>query len=417
MNQTNTTTSTTTQKTTPPKKPTPASHAKKPTPTSPKKKATAEKTHTGPQQINLPDAIPLRLMPLGKIRAADQVRTAFDDASLAELAADIAANGVLQPILIRPEGPEAYVIVAGERRFRAAGLAGLVAIPAIVTDVTAEQASALQLAENIQREELSLADTARAVRKLYDQLGSLQTVADRCHKSKAWASKHLATTYDDFGWMAREALEDGISEDLEILHALSKLQALNAYKLAHEAFEALKAGQLSRARARELLEQAKTPKPTPTKAQTLAPDAAWPFPKEKQNSAAPLSPPPAKEPPPWAPQTSIAALSTTIRLNAIDIAREHLRSRTPNQLQALQAHVEALYDQWATIEKRHGQTHALMLLMTNYDDELNTRIAIAGILRHSFDLEQLINTCEGFGNIDQDRYSETFGQLLPQEQE
>lgn len=107
-----------------------------------------------------------------------QPRTVFDSGALAELAASITRHGVLQPILVRETAPDAYEIIAGERRFRASGMAGRATIPAIVT--TADDPTVLALLENIQREDLEPLDLAQFLDRLlaghgatHDELAAL----------------------------------------------------------------------------------------------------------------------------------------------------------------------------------------------------------------------------------------------------
>ena len=109
-------------------------------------------------------------LPLDKIhRSPHQPRQDFDEAALAELAASIRANGVLQPIIVRP-GAMGYEIVAGERRARAARIAGLTAVPAIVRRYSDEDTLVLSLVENIQRADLNAIDRALAYRRLVSHL-------------------------------------------------------------------------------------------------------------------------------------------------------------------------------------------------------------------------------------------------------
>jgi ParB family chromosome partitioning protein len=109
-------------------------------------------------------------LPLDKIHASPhQPRHEFDEAALAELAASIRANGVLQPIIVRP-GALGYEIVAGERRVRAARNAGLAAVPAIVRRYSDEETLVLSLVENIQRADLNAIDRALAYRRLVSHL-------------------------------------------------------------------------------------------------------------------------------------------------------------------------------------------------------------------------------------------------------
>ena len=97
-----------------------------------------------------------------------QPRTAFDKKSIEKLSASIKANGVLQPILVQKKG-ESYQIIAGERRWRAAGLAGLRKIPAIIREPKPEQKALWALIENMQREDLNPIETAKAFKKIMDE--------------------------------------------------------------------------------------------------------------------------------------------------------------------------------------------------------------------------------------------------------
>jgi ParB family chromosome partitioning protein len=102
----------------------------------------------------------------------DQPRTAFDETALGELAASIAVHGVLQPVIVREVADGGYQLVAGERRLRAARMAGLETIPAVIRDGN-DEASSLELAliENIQRADLNPIETALAYRELIDRFG------------------------------------------------------------------------------------------------------------------------------------------------------------------------------------------------------------------------------------------------------
>jgi len=109
-------------------------------------------------------------------RGRYQPRVDMRDESLAELAESIKAQGVVQPIIVRPlpsqgDGEKRYEIVAGERRWRAAQLAGLHAIPAVVRDIPDESAVAVALIENIQRENLNPIEEARALSRLVEEFG------------------------------------------------------------------------------------------------------------------------------------------------------------------------------------------------------------------------------------------------------
>lgn len=107
-----------------------------------------------------------------------QPRRAIDEAQLGALAASIRSSGVMQPVIVRPiggGGAARYELVAGERRWRAAGIAGLAEIPAIVRELSDAQAAEWALVENVQREDLNAMDRARALKSLVERFGSTQS--------------------------------------------------------------------------------------------------------------------------------------------------------------------------------------------------------------------------------------------------
>lgn len=113
-------------------------------------------------------------LPVGVLRAGRyQPRTRMDEGALNDLAESIRAQGIMQPILVRPldDEPGQYEIIAGERRFRAARIAGLEAVPVLVRPVADENAAAMALIENIQREDLNPLEEAHGVRRLLDEFG------------------------------------------------------------------------------------------------------------------------------------------------------------------------------------------------------------------------------------------------------
>lgn len=115
----------------------------------------------------------------------DQPRRAFDETALNELADSIREHGVMQPILVRPLTAGGYQIVAGERRWRAAKLAGLTEIPAVVKELTELAAMELALVENLQREDLNAVEEALGYRKLMDSFSLTQEqVAAKVGKSR-----------------------------------------------------------------------------------------------------------------------------------------------------------------------------------------------------------------------------------------
>ena len=139
-----------------------------------------------------PTSLKLAQLQTGKY----QPRTHMDDAALAELAASIKAQGVMQPILVRAVDPtpgaERYEIVAGERRWRASRLAGLSEIPVLVRSIPDEQALAMALIENIQRENLNPLEEAQGLQRLIDEFAlTHQQAADAVGRSRPAASNLL----------------------------------------------------------------------------------------------------------------------------------------------------------------------------------------------------------------------------------
>ncbi len=129
---------------------------------------------------------------VGRIRPnPDQPRTHFDEAALGELAESIAKRGVLQPILLRRRD-DGYEIVAGERRWRAAQVARLHTVPAIVREIDDSAAAEIALIENVQRQDLNALEEAEGYRQLIDRYGHTQDgVAQLVHKSRSHVANLL----------------------------------------------------------------------------------------------------------------------------------------------------------------------------------------------------------------------------------
>ena len=122
----------------------------------------------------------IETLPLREIEPdPGQPRKTFDDETLAELSASIAEHGLLQPSAVRPKPSGGYLLVAGERRWRASRMAGLTEVPVIVKDVTDEQAMELALVENLQREDLDPVEEAAGIRELMTRCDLTQEQAAR----------------------------------------------------------------------------------------------------------------------------------------------------------------------------------------------------------------------------------------------
>jgi len=128
-------------------------------------------------------------------RGQYQPRKDMNPAALDELAESIRRQGIMQPIMVRPLGKDSYEIVAGERRWRAAQLAGLDAVPVIVKTITDEDAIALALIENIQREDLNAMEEALALTRLQQEFGySQKEVAEAVGKPRSTVANLMRLT-------------------------------------------------------------------------------------------------------------------------------------------------------------------------------------------------------------------------------
>lgn len=129
----------------------------------------------------------LAMLPVSSIEPhPDQPRRHFDDAALDELAASIAARGVIQPVIVRPLGQGRFQLVAGERRWRASQRAQVHEIPALVRTLTEREVMALALIENLQREDLNPIEEARAYQRLAEH------EHDSRPTSPAWSTRAAA---------------------------------------------------------------------------------------------------------------------------------------------------------------------------------------------------------------------------------
>ncbi|MCW5597522.1 MAG: ParB/RepB/Spo0J family partition protein [Nitrosomonas sp.] len=165
-----------------------------------------------------------------------QPRTSMDQASLMELAESIKAQGVMQPILVRPIGADLYEIIAGERRWRAAQLAGLTQVPTIIREVPDESALAMSLIENIQRENLNPLETAMGIQRLIKEFGMThQTAGEALGSSRSAISNllrllNLATPVQEL--MMQGKIDMGHGRALLPLSAAKQVEIANL--IAHK---------------------------------------------------------------------------------------------------------------------------------------------------------------------------------------
>ena len=130
----------------------------------------------------------------------NQPRKNFDSEALNELAVSIKVHGIVQPIVVNDNGDGTYMIIAGERRWRAANICGLKTVPAVVRNYTDKQVKEISIIENLQREDLNPVEAAKAIKELMDEYNLTQeVVADRIGKSRSSIANtlRLLTLYPD----------------------------------------------------------------------------------------------------------------------------------------------------------------------------------------------------------------------------
>jgi ParB family transcriptional regulator, chromosome partitioning protein len=154
------------------------------------------------------DSLRVEMLPVDKLEPnPEQPRARFDEEELAKLSSSVKQHGILQPLLVTPH-KKSYLIVAGERRWRAAKLAGLTEVPALVRTSKELERLEIGLIENVQRVDLSPIEQALSIAKLHDQFNmSIDVIAERIGKASSTVHNlvRLLQLPDD----ARKALEDG----------------------------------------------------------------------------------------------------------------------------------------------------------------------------------------------------------------
>ena len=163
----------------------------------------------------------LRELPIEQLqRGKYQPRSKMDKPALEEMAETIRAQGVIQPLLVREIKRDRYEIIAGERRWRGAQLAGLATVPAVVREVSDQSAMAVALIENIQREDLNAIEEATGFQRLLDDFGlTHQEIAEAVGRSRSAVSNLLRLLA--LHSVAKKLLEDG---EIEMGHARALLQ-------------------------------------------------------------------------------------------------------------------------------------------------------------------------------------------------
>lgn len=174
------------------------------------------------------DGLPHRLK-LDQLRPGKyQPRTRMDEGSLYELAESIKAQGVMQPILVRAVGAAGeYEVIAGERRMRAARLAGLDEVPVLVRDVADQSAAAMALIENIQREDLNPLEEAQGLKRLTDEFGLTHELAAQAVGRSRSAASNLLRLLN----LAEPVQQMLMAGDLDMGHARALLPLEGAHQI------------------------------------------------------------------------------------------------------------------------------------------------------------------------------------------
>lgn len=142
----------------------------------------AEEVQATPNEVRVSDIVPNKLQP----------RTIFQDEALHDLASSIKVHGVLQPLAVRALGDGKYELIAGERRFRAAKLAGLKHVPVVVREADNRQALEIALVENIQREDITPLECARAYKRLSEEFSLTQEeIAEKVGKARVTVANSI----------------------------------------------------------------------------------------------------------------------------------------------------------------------------------------------------------------------------------
>ncbi|MEW6372284.1 MAG: ParB/RepB/Spo0J family partition protein [Pseudomonadota bacterium] len=179
---------------------------------------------SAPAPTGAPSALPISQLQAGKY----QPRTRMDEGALNELAASIKTQGVMQPVLVRPVDGGRYEIIAGERRFRAAQLAGLEEIPVLVREVDDQAAAAMALIENMQREDLNPLEEAQGIARLISDFNfTHEQAASAVGRSRSAVSNLLRLVN-----LAQPVQTMLMAGDIDMGHARALLSVDNASQIA-----------------------------------------------------------------------------------------------------------------------------------------------------------------------------------------
>jgi ParB family transcriptional regulator, chromosome partitioning protein len=219
-------------------------------------------------EVEVDEGAQLRDLPIGQIEPNPyQPRQVFDEEQLISLAASIRAVGVLQPVLVRPAGPERFELIAGERRWRAARRAGLTMIPAVVRQTDDGRSLEQALVENLHRADLNALEEAAAYQQLISDFDHTQEeVAARVGKSRSAVANTLRLL--QLPPSLQRMVQDG---DLSAGHARALLGCADEGMQEDLARRAVRDGLTVREVEEAVREQQSTTRPSPGRAAGLAP--------------------------------------------------------------------------------------------------------------------------------------------------
>ena len=224
----------------------------------------------------------VRNVPLDRIEAnPENPRLVFEESALEELAASIREHGVLQPVLVRPRGPNQFQLVAGERRWRAAKIAGLAAIPALVEDLDDDVALEIAVIENLQREDLSPLEEASIYDRMIKDHGySVRKLAQKLGKDKGYLENRLRLAD------APQEVRDLVSLRKDTLSHAYELMKVDDPKKRKRLAGQVARGELSLVKLREKIEG----RPARVAPEDEGPEAVAPAAEDLSEAAAPAAP-------------------------------------------------------------------------------------------------------------------------------
>jgi ParB family chromosome partitioning protein len=229
-------------------------------------------------------SVGVRIVPVDHIEPnPEQPRLAFNQETLDELAASIREHGVLQPILVRPVGPNSYQLIAGERRWRASKLAGLETIPALIEEIDDDTALEISIIENLQREDISPLDEAVMYDRMVREHGySIRKLADKLGKDKGYLENRLRLAD------APAEIRELVSVRKDTLSHAYELMKVEDPKKRRRLAEQVGRGELTLIKLREKVEGRRTRAPRPDADTAQAADAS-------EGVEAPEVPPPSDD--------------------------------------------------------------------------------------------------------------------------